>query len=415
MTVTIDTFGANFIHYLGNVVEVLNDVVRAKKLCKGKVKRWEGSKLVKHVHLERSPAIAWVEDGGATAPSRKQGYQEASAYRKFATGTVGITDGQLNNATSTKNAAISVVESELRGMMNGIKNFYNYFWTRDGTGVVTTLGATTGGAATITMDDARLLWDGGDFSILDAATPTTVHTSFRVKSVARAYDNTLKAASVTATASVAAAGQAENDYVVWGTGDWRSYGRAINGLDALIDDSASTFQGIDASVWTRYTSPVIDAGSGTIEVSPDYIRRMLAMLDQEGGKVAKDTFILGNVWQMVRFDEMFESAVRITPDSKVMGQATPTFQSSLGKVTLVTDKDAPYGTLFFVCPSEITFAVQKELQWRPLTNGGSGILARQEGNLRYTATAMEQSELFIEARNKCGKIKDLAETVGTAF
>lgn len=414
MTVTIDTFGANFIHYLGNVVTVLNDVVRAKKLCKGKVKKWEGSKLVKHVHLERSPAIAFVEDGGATAPSRKQGYQEASAYRKFCTGTVGITDGQLNNATKTTHAAISVVESELRGMMTGIKNFYNYFWTRDGTGVVTLLGATASGT-TLTVDDARLLWDGGDFSILDAATPTTVHTTFRVKSTARSYDNTLKSATVTPTATVAAAGQDPDDYIVWGTGDWRSYGRAINGLDSLIDDSSTTFQGIDTSVWTRYTSPVIDAGSGTVEVTPDQIRRMLAMLDQEGGKVAQDTFILGNVWEMVRFDEMFESAVRITPDSKVMGQATPSFQSSLGKVTLVTDKDAPYGKLFFVCPSEITFAVQKELHWRPLTNGGSGILARQEGNLRYTATAMEQSELFIEARNKCGKIKDLGETVATAF
>jgi hypothetical protein len=414
MTVSIDTFGANFIHYMGGVIATLNDEVRAKKLTKGTVKNWEGSKLVKHVHVQRSNAIAFTTDGGAIPPSDQQDYVESEAYRKFVYGSVGITDGQLNNAKTSKHAAIKVVDSELRGMITGIKNFLNYFWTRDGTGVVTLVGATASGA-TFTVDDARGIWDGASYSILDATTPTTVHDTFTVTSVARSYDNTLYSATVTPTATLAASGQAADDYIVWGTGQYRSYGRAITGLSAGIDDAASSFQGINAATYTRYTSPVLDNSGTRRDLTPGLIRRMLSMLTQESGKIANDMFVLGNVWLLEKFDEMYESAVRITPDTTTVGQSTPSFQSSMGKVAIEPDKDSPYGILFFVCPKEITYAVQKELHWRPQGDKNGSVFARDDGAGRYTATCMEQAELFYEQRNRSGRIEDLNETVGTAF
>lgn len=414
MTVSIDTFGANFIHYMPGVIEILNDEVNAKRLTKGKVKDWEGVKLTKAIHVKRSSAIAAVADGGAIPPSSQQTYVFMEAYRKFVYGSVGITDGQLNNAESTKNAAIRVVDSELRGLINGIKNFTNYVWTRDGTGIWTLMGATASGA-TFTVDDGRGLWDGASFSILDATTPTTVHDTFTVSRVARAYNNTLYSATVTPTATLAASGQAADDYVTWGTGSYRAYGKVITGLDALIDDAASTFQGVDCSTYNRYTSPVLDNSGTRRDLTPSLLRRMLSMLVQEGGKLADDMVCVGNVWLLEKFDELNEQAVRLTPDSTVTGQATPNFQSSQGKITLECDKDAPYGKMFFVSPKEITYAVQKELHWRPQGDKNGSVFARDDANGRYTATCMEQAEQFIEARNRCGKIEDLNETVGTAF
>jgi hypothetical protein len=410
VAVTIDDFGASFIHYLPGVIETLNNEVLAKKLTKGSVKRWEGSKLVKYVHVRRNGAINFVEDGGAIPPSARQGYQVAEAYRKFAVGSVGVTDGILNNASTTKHAAIRVVESELDGLMNGMKKFYNYFWTRDGTGVVTLLGATTSGA-TFTVDDARGLWDQNSYTILDTD-GSTVHATFTTQSVARSYNNTLGSATVTPTASVAAGSQAADDYIVWGTGAYSSYNKALTGLDALIDDSASTFQGIDASQWTKYTSPVISS-AGTL--TPGLIRRMMSMLNQEGGALDGTMDIITTVWLCEKMDELYESAVRITPDTTTVGQSTPTFQSTMGTVRVNQDPDCPYGKMFFMDGSQVTHAVQKELHFRPVSNGGGGIFKRDDAMLRYTATAMEQSELFIEQRNRCGKIEGLTETVSSAF
>src|SRR3990167_4124756 len=414
MSVSIDTFGANFVHYLGGVIKVLNKTVRAKELCKGGTKKWEGSKLVKHVHVERSAAFNLTEDGGAIPPAKKQGYVEASAYRKFAYGSVGITDGQLNNATTTKHAAIKVVDSELRGLMEGMALFYNLFWTRDGTGVVTLLGATTNGS-TITVDDARAIWRKGTYTCLDASTPTTEHFNFECDSVARSYNNTLYSATVTPTASVASGSQAADDLIVWGAGAYQSYNKAITGLDAGIDDAATTFQGVDCATYTQWTSPVLSNSGTRRDLTPALIRRMLSSLKQEGGQAKKTMSVLSTVWICEKFDEMYESAVRITPDDTTVGQATPTFQSSHGKVRIESDQHSPYGKMFFLEPSEITFAVQKELHWRPVSNGGGGIFMRSDVSGKYTATCMEQSEIFYEARNRCGKIEDISETVGTAF
>ncbi len=411
MGVTIDNFGASLQHNLPGVIETLNNTVNAKKLTKGKVKKWQGSKLTKHVHVQRSSAISWAEDGGAITPSKKQSYEEAEAYRKFCTGQVGVTDGILNNASDTTYAARAVLESELRGMMTGVQKFYNYFWTRDGTGIVTLLGATVSGA-TLTVDDARGLWDGGTYTCLDAGTPTTEHFNFTMSKTARAYNNTLGSATITPSASVASASQAADDYIVWGQGAYKSYNRAITGLDAGIDDAASTFQGINASTYNRWTSPTLDA-VGTL--TPDVLRKMIGMIFQEGGKSTDGLTAVTEVWIANVMDAMFESAVRITPDTKVAGQATPTFQSTLGRIKIETDPDSPYGTIFLIDPSQISFAVQKELHWRPATNGGGGILARSDGSLRYTATFLEQSELFYEQRNRCGKMTGITETVGTAY
>jgi hypothetical protein len=40
----------------------------------------------------------------------------------------------LANASTTEAAAITVMKSELQGLATSMKNFSNFFWTRDGTG-----------------------------------------------------------------------------------------------------------------------------------------------------------------------------------------------------------------------------------------------------------------------------------------
>ena len=60
--VSIDDFGASFIHYLPGVVRILNNTSLARTLPKGKLK-WEGVNLEKYVHVKRNTAISAVADG----------------------------------------------------------------------------------------------------------------------------------------------------------------------------------------------------------------------------------------------------------------------------------------------------------------------------------------------------------------
>ena len=133
--VSIDTFGASFVDYLPGVTETLNDTVVVRKLA-NKSYKWQGANISFFVHTARNHAIGNIQDGGAFPVPDKQDYVEAKAFRRFMAGSVQITDGQLANAATTKNAAIDAVTSELKGMMDGMGTYEGFMSYRDGTGSV---------------------------------------------------------------------------------------------------------------------------------------------------------------------------------------------------------------------------------------------------------------------------------------
>jgi hypothetical protein len=415
--VSIDDFGASFIHYRKGVIDTLNHYSNARKIPTGKLK-WEGSELQKHVHVELNPAIAAVGDGGALPAAKKQTYAVANAKRKFIVGSVQVTDGILNNAKTTKHAAVRVVDSELKGMMKGIHKFENFFFTRDGTGVVGDLGSdadpVTDGV--ITVSDARGLWDTGTYQVHDATSTASTpvkHYSFEVDKVARAL--TGGEATVTTTNYGLVGTAAQNDFIVWkGNSSSDSFGLLPMGLSGMINDGTSgTFQNINMGTYPRYTSPVLDASSSTL--TPSLLRRMMAMINQESmTKVNRKSYtVLSSVWDMVNFSELYESELRITPGTSTVGVDAPSFVSPFGEFTLVTDGDSPYGTMFFIDRKQITRAVQKELDWRK--SDGGGILTKSSNSLVYTADCVEICEFFIDDRRSCGKIENLAVTIDTAY
>lgn len=408
--VTIDDFGASFIHYLPGVVETLKQTSKPRKIPLGKMK-WEGSQLQKYVHVEMNPAIAAVADGGALPTAKKQSYVASNVKRKFITGSVQLTDGILNNASTTKHAAIRVLDSELKGLYKGIHKFESFFFTRDGTGTVSPLGSTISGT-TITVDDARGLWDTGQYTIRQVESPYTVYATFTVDKVARAYSSGAATATIS---NIASNGQAADDLVVWqGSASSDSWGLLPAGLDRLINDGTSgTFQNVNLGTYPRYTSPVLDASSTTL--TPSLLRRMMAMIAQESDTTVgrgSHTVCASN-WDMVNFSELYESEIRITPTTKTVGTDAPSFISPFGEFTLEPMWDAPYGKIFFIDRKQISRAVQKELDWR--RSDGGGILTKSSNSLVFTGDCVEIVEYFIEDRRCCGKIENLAVTVDTAY
>lgn len=407
--VGIVDFGASFIKYLPGVTMTLNNTSPARQIPLGKVK-WEGEKLLKKVHVKRNIAITSTTDGGSIPVAGKQTYVDSEAFRKFTVAAAQVTDGILHNAASTQNAAITITKSELETLMESIKKYENYMFTRDGTAVMATLGATTSGAS-ITVSDARAFWDDQSYEIRNATTGVLIN-SFTVSRAARALTN--GEATLTLSTSLAAGTQVTGDLISWKSGNDAAYGKAWTGLDKLIDDATGTFQSVNVTTYPRYTSPVLDNGGTKRPLTPTLFRQMLAMIKQESGQEAnRDITVLTSVWDGINVEELYEGEVRITPDTKTVGLVMPTFQTVLGKVTIMTDADTPVGKMFFIDRNEISRAVQAELDWR--RSDGGGIFERSNNFLGYYANAVEISELFIDQRNRCGKIEDLKATAKTAF
>lgn len=403
--VSIDTFGASFVDYLPGVTDTLENTVLMRKLAR-KDYRWEGANISFFVHTARNHAVGNIEDGGAFPVADKQDYVEAKAYRKFLVGSVQITDGALANAASSKRAARDVVTSELRGMMEGMAKYESFMGYRDGTGTVGLVGTDVSGT-TWGATDARLIWDGQTYEIRDAAAIGTLHGTVTVTSVARALDTNSQFA-VTSSAALPAAAAA-TDFIVWPN----SVNRAITGLEKLIDNNTDTFQNVNCTTYPRYTSPVLGNSGIDRQLTPTLFRQILAMIRNESGMAAdRNIKVLTNIWQSIEVEELYEAEMRITPDITTVGASIASFQSSLGRVDVVVDKDAPYNKMFFADMSQIYRAVQKELDWR--RQSGS-IFQRSDQSAVWRATAIEICEYFIKQRNRCGVIEDLAETPTTAY
>lgn len=405
--VSISDFGASFIDYLPGVTETLNNTVTLRKHA-NKDYQWEGQNISFFVHLARNHAVGNIEDGGAFPVADKQDYAEAKAYRRFLAGSVQITDGALANAATSKRAAIDVVTSELKGMLEGMAKYEEFMGYRDGTGVVGLLGTDVTGT-TWGATDARLLWDGQTYEIRDASDITTLHGTVTVSRVSRALDANSQFA-VTSSAALPAAAAA-GDYIVWPG----SVNRAISGLDLLVDDATGTFQNINVTNNPRYTSPVLDNGGVNRPLTPTLFRRMMAMIKQEAGgqEALKGLTVITNNWQGIEVEELYEPVLQITPDTKTVGVNAPRFHSAYGTITVEMSHDCPFNTMFFVDFGEVYRAVQKELDWR--RDKAGGIFQRSDQSAVWRATALEICEYFIKQRNRCGKIEDLSETVSTAY
>ena len=403
--VSISDFGASFIDYLPGVTETLNNTVTMRKYAR-KDHVWEGQNISFFVHLARNIGVGNIEDGGAFPVANKQDYAEARAYRRFLVGSVQITDGALANAATSKRAAIDVVTSELKGMLEGMGKYEEFMSYRDGTGVVGRLGTDVAGT-TWGITDARLIWDKQAYEI--HGTLGTSRGTVTVSSVARALDANSQFA-VTSSAALPA-GSVANDFVVWPG----AVNRAISGLQLMVDDATGTFQNISVTNNPRYTSPVLDNAAVNRPLTPTLFRRTLAMIKQESGGVepVKGLTVITNNWQGVEVEELYEPDLRITPDTSEVGVNAPRFHSSFGTITIETVHDAPFNTMFFVDFDQIFRATQKELDWR--RDKAGGIFQRSDQSAVWRATAMEICEYFIKQRNRCGRIEDLSETASTAY
>lgn len=404
MGANIGNVGLLLTRYLDGVTDTLNHASRARARVK-KDDKWTGSHIEWRVHTQRSGALQYTEDGGAFPVANKQSYTPAKAYRKFLVGSIQLTDGVMATGVGS-NVAKSVIQSEIEGMMRDIKKKENFDFFRDGTGTIATTQAGSSGT-TLIVDDARGLWEGVEFDVYNSALTVLRASKALVTSIA---SDPTGAGFATVTIDTAVTGFSAGDVLVWKN----SLNRACTGLQSLIDDSATTFQNVNVANVPHYSSLVMDNGGTDRELTPGLFRRMLAGIKQKSGSEtpANGLSVLTSNWDAINVEELYEGELRMTPDSKTSGFSVASFQSSLGRINIETDSDAPYGQMFFCDFDQIYRATQRKLGWR---RQGNSIFLRSDDSGVHTATAIEIMDYYIKARHTSGRLDDLAVNQSTMY
>lgn len=405
--------GTTYVHILEGATETLNQSSKARSKVTQNYE-WRGSHLEHKLHMARNQAVGFMQDGSTFPVPDKEDFVSTKIGRKVVGGSIQLTDVVMATAAKSPEVAVDVVSSHTEGLMKNILKFENFFFTRDGTGSVATVGTVTGvyggsGDSKILVDDARGFWDKATYDVYDS-TGATYRGSFTVSTVDEAPNSTYGSFVVNVSPALGFTCTA-GDLVYWKG----AKGIAYTGLDALVDNSLTgTFQSVTMASYPRWTSMVLSNAGTARDLDPSLFRQLLAGIYQKTGSdlPVNGLSCLATSWQLANLDELYEASLRISPDSSVGGVSTPSFQSSLGKVNIEVDCDAPYGTIFAVDYSQIFRGVQKKLGWR--MEGGQ-IFKRSDVAGVWTATAIEVAELYIKGRNSSGKIVDLNETKAIAY
>lgn len=405
--VNIENSGLTFIKYQQGITETLNQEARTFKDIRQET--WRGQQIEKRLHVARSTAMSFTEDGGAFSSPDKQDYTPAKYSRRFYEASIQLTDGVMATAAQSPQVAKDVLDSEVEGMMEGALKFYNQMFFRDGTGVCATIkGGTLSGSSNILVDDARLLWEGATFDMYDS-TYATNRGTVTVSAVDSALDASTGYASVDFTAALPS-GASTTDVLVWSG----SLNKAIAGLDSLVDDASGTFQNVSTTTYPRYTSMVLSNSGTNRDMTPTLFRQLLAGIRQKSGndKPSSGLMCVSDSWLQMEFSELYEGEIRITPDTKSVGSGAVSFVSPLGAVTLESDTDCIRHKLFAVAKGELTHYVQRPLGWR-MQNGQ--IFLRSDRAGYHTATMLCISQVAIEKRHTSGKIEDLTDNALIAY
>jgi len=413
--VTSSTSGLAFVNYMKDISESLNQQSKGRLLCK-KTKPWTGQYLEWRLHVARTSGIGFAEDGGQFSIPGKQSYQSPKAYRRAVQGKIQLTDMAMAAIKNDKNSAKGVVNSEMEGLMRDILKFENWYFFRDGSGNVATVKANydVGDTDLVEVDDSRGMWEGSE---LDLYTAGGVFRS-TLPSV-----SSIASLAVDDYAQVDLSGAGNADMIATDVLKWKgaTSSNAVSGLMSLIDDTAGTFQNVSVTSYPKYASLVMGNSGTARELTPSLFRSVLAGIQQKCGNEspASGLTCLTSLWDAVSVEEMYEGELRLSPKDKVVGLAVKSFQTMLGKVDVVTDADAPMGTMFFADFSQIYRGVQKPLEWRRDGNSGDGgsgaIFKRNDESGVYTATVLEIYEHFIKERHSSGRLDDLSYSRSTVY
>lgn len=379
-----------------NLPDILIKAGKMSSMFGNRIKE-AGSVYTFKVKVRWNPGIGYVEDGAAFPNAGEQTYVTAKVGMRYLAAKLPITDGVMFGIDGSGATVVDEATYELQGLTESAAKLQNWMCFGDGTGKVATV-KTGSATTTLIVDDSRMMWEGGSYDIYDGSTYVETVT------VSSKSQTPTSNGWATITLSAAPTNSMVSGYsVVWGG----SYNRAPSGLRKLIDNTATTFQNVNVSTYSNYSSLVLAPYSSTNpgSLTPQILRKALSGVKLKTGADEDVTTLMVSSTPMLSvMEEMYENAIRIDTSTTVNGVRIQTFQSALGTLGLMSDTDAPLNSLYIVDTSDLGVR-----EFRPFgPREGGDLYMRSNDQLKYISTFVGMSQNFIQKRTTSARIDNIA-------
>lgn len=385
--------------YEGTVREQLQDDIillkRVTRSSSGVSNETPGKYVTFPLHVRRNGGLGSRNEGEALPTPGQQGYAAARLGLKSDYLGIQLTGHAIDQSDSDPKAFAKALDDEMTRGRNDFKKDLNRQLYGNGTGAIATVRAAGTGVNIVPVDDARAFWVGSHQ--VDLVTlPGTVAVANRTVT---AVDLTPGANTVTLSGATfnVAIGQ-----IITLQG---SVNREITGLGAIISNSGILYN-VNPNTEPVWKAEVDSNGGTPRALSEAAMVRMVDRIRSNGGKttvILTDDGTYRAYWALLSQLRGFVNTQDFTGGFKGLA-----FQAGAQEIPIVSDYDAPRGTMQFVNEDELTFYRDEDIHW--LNRDNSILKQKVDANGRYDvweAHMLERHELGTGRRNTHGKITDL--------
>ena len=332
---------------------------------------------------------AGTEDGNLPKANGNNYVQFTSSLKNLY-GNVEISDKAIRASENNSGAFVSLLNSEMDGLVKASSFNLGRMLFGDGTGKLAQITDVDGGNV-LTVSDATFLMEGMVIDIYDDENlPVDGATERRILYIDRAA-KTVKLSG----AEIAAADVPEGScFVMHG-----SYNNELTGLAAIFDSDITTLYGVNKAE-NPWIKPKVATNVGAI--TEGTIQTMLDTLEEAGGDPAN--LIVTSFGVRRALINLFATNKRVV---NIVDLAGGYKALSFNGIPIVADRFCQKNTMYILNTKD--FSLNQLCDWQWLTGDDGKVLRQVPGKPVYTATLVKYAELMCSRPYAQGVLKGITE------
>lgn len=356
------------------------------------------------VHFGRNHGIGARAELEQIPDAGQQTYAVGTTGLKSLYGTVKITGQVLNQAKSDYQSFVDVVDEETSRLKTDLAKDQNRMVYGDGTGTLATVTTNGGSSQSLVVDDVHYIGIGTRFDVLQVATlgnptPTPHNTNgYYTVTAINKTTNTITFADTAITAVI-------GDVLVRSgrtssTVGRNSWNKEWTGFSKIIDSTGTLFN-ISPTTWPDWAAVEYGSVGALTELKMNAVVQDI----RENGSRPTRIFTTPGCYNAY-WNTLQQMRTYVNKTDLEGGLGNLAFSTPGGNIPIMTDFDAPSGTIFYVNENEIQ--MNTNVGWEVIDEQGS-MWQKVQGYDAFVAEWRNYSELTTRRRNAHGKQTGVTE------
>lgn len=347
------------------------------------------------LHVARNAGVGARRERENLPSAGQQGYAEERIGLKYLYGRIELSGPSIKLSDTNTNSFARVLEQEVTRIKDDLSVDLNRQCYGNATGALGTTSSTTSITTPVITSGIANFQEG---MIVDVYTAANFASEGAVKQTV----TVLAVGTTTITVSAAVTFAAGDVFVRTG-----NINREITGLGAIVSDVGTLFN-VDPNTYPIWKSTV-DANAGTLRVLGESM--MIRMADTIVTKGSNPDVIFTSLGVRRAYFNLLEQQREFTqtggsPGAFGGGFSGLSFATDDGAIPVVSDKDCPPNTMYFLDTTHLKVYQDSDWAWLDMTGSKWQQVPNQDA---YSATLQRYMELATDRRNAHGVIRDITE------